>query len=71
MTVDARSLRVNILGLLVAGTTISEAVSIFDGWIARGAREHVTVTSAHGVVEFNGGTRADLLTRPMIDVCRS
>lgn len=43
--------RINVLGLPIAGIDIPEAVSIFDGWIARGAREYVTVTGAHGVVE--------------------
>ena len=51
MTGDVHGQRVNVLGLPVAGIAISDAVSIFGDWIAQGAREYVTVTSAHGVVE--------------------
>jgi N-acetylglucosaminyldiphosphoundecaprenol N-acetyl-beta-D-mannosaminyltransferase len=43
--------RVDVLGTQISCITLHSAVEIFDGWIAREAREYVCVTGMHGVME--------------------
>jgi len=43
--------RVDVLGVGVSATTLSDAAATIEGWIAQGAREYVCVTGMHGVME--------------------
>lgn len=43
--------RVEILGVSVSAVTMAEAIETVEGWIARGSREFVCITGAHGVIE--------------------
>lgn len=43
--------RVNVAGVGVSPTNIPEAVAAISGWIERGEKQYVCVTSVHGVVE--------------------
>ena len=43
--------RVDILGVGVSAIRMADALGAIDGWIARGERQYVCVTSVHGVME--------------------
>ena len=43
--------RVNVLGVGVSATTVEDALTQIDAWIATGANRYVCVTGVHGVME--------------------
>lgn len=43
--------RVDVLGVGVSALSTAEAVAVMLGWVARGERHYVCVTSVHGVME--------------------
>lgn len=48
---QAEPARVNTLGVAVSAVDMAQAMSVMDDWIARGDRQYVCVTGAHGVIE--------------------